>query len=529
MPALKPTYILDNTYFVGNASDAKARLSTAYQLLALDKLKDELELNGTTGNTDLKTKPCDFRGHMCKNFKVIELWERLVKKKFGATATTSRALPRLVEHLVTDTGLKKVQSCWMSKIPLEGKSDNEVGILECRKLWDTFAKQLAGSLAPSATDKSSVSADQSGDPSLPPDQSADNARAELDALSGKDVQGNDIIAPEDEADMASAKLSCEAIDVLDIGDPKAVETRITEMARKKVIILIECPTSKKTVLVRFIDAAKQTEAHINRPENVKIITLMQSRVAMCSDALVLLNLSFPESMGWTSQIVTLARGTVQSRSVRPFFAFLTFNARVGRADAVPMQIPFTGGGQAECLRFRCKRGACNYPHPLGRAEDEIPKEDTDDADNLMSTALNDVGVDAGEDEDEGDACKADDAAAALLTAASGASESMDHGADDGLAAPRHSDIFPLTNSVNYYDAVFSRSRANNLNGRGRHTDYLWSPEQLVRSQENPSRSRRPYTSNEACAFSWPRYLPEANASRSVAHLEPRPKAVFVYQ
>ena len=88
-----------------------------------------------------------FRGHICAPLRAVEMWESSVLKKFGRIAQESTQLSRTIRSLQTPGGLEKVRNCQASGMPLQGLSEAQPGILECRAIYVQMAKQLAGSAA----------------------------------------------------------------------------------------------------------------------------------------------------------------------------------------------------------------------------------------------------------------------------------------------------------------------------------------------------------------------------------------------
>ena len=139
-PDLKGAYLWDNTYLISNPSAARNQLSPDYAVKALKLLDERLTMEPMSGER--------FQNEICKPMKIVEVWQSLMKKRYGSVATGSAALDRLVGTLVQWGGLQSVSRCAQSGVVLHGTSTENQGIAECHLLVKEFDKCQAGGLPP---------------------------------------------------------------------------------------------------------------------------------------------------------------------------------------------------------------------------------------------------------------------------------------------------------------------------------------------------------------------------------------------
>lgn len=110
MPYLKPSYVLDNHFFVGVAAHQKERLKPDFAEAALDLLHEEAaEDDSGEVQTTVKT----FKTTICPCVKLVELWKISTVRHFRlATDSPQPQLARVIAHLLNPTGIKKVKACY---------------------------------------------------------------------------------------------------------------------------------------------------------------------------------------------------------------------------------------------------------------------------------------------------------------------------------------------------------------------------------------------------------------------------------
>jgi hypothetical protein len=100
---LKPTYLYDNPYFTGTGANNDKRLRAPFMLIALNHLA-----TGSVGVKKAEYSADDWQVKLCRNIRAVDLWQRVMGRRFGAVATESPALQRVVDSMLTKGGLEKV-------------------------------------------------------------------------------------------------------------------------------------------------------------------------------------------------------------------------------------------------------------------------------------------------------------------------------------------------------------------------------------------------------------------------------------
>lgn len=280
MDYLKPTYVMDNECFVTSNARAKDRLlSEAYQLRALKLLQDEYCVK-----KKVQTSGSLFASQTCRAFKAIQNMDLSATRRFGSKiADGSKAKENLVNSLCTVQGLKRVHACLVAGIPLEGKSDQEVGILEVRTLFAEFARCKAGSEAPQPTDSKggSIEAGHQG-VSGPSSASFDVKDAmEFAALCTDEQVDSSRLSDEDlehhratESFLASFNIHKDADDV---------RKAATADKDSRALILIDSPTSSKVTHACALDLAHDILKVNTQNDYATVLTCLRARYDLLGD------------------------------------------------------------------------------------------------------------------------------------------------------------------------------------------------------------------------------------------------------
>ena len=158
MPWLKAYYILDNSFFTGLGASASLQLRDDVGLRLLKLLSEDADLS-EPGKIQLSTQPKEFKEKWSKCFKVVELWVRSLKNKYGKPARDSANLVRLEDHLYTKYGMDKVWQCVESNTELHGSSNANPGIDVCRRFVEELEKCKIGKAMAVATECKKESGD----------------------------------------------------------------------------------------------------------------------------------------------------------------------------------------------------------------------------------------------------------------------------------------------------------------------------------------------------------------------------------
>ena len=432
MPYLKPSYVVYNNYFM--ASSPSDRLADEVQLRALGILKDNASLNASQ---KINISAEKFKDSICGSLKYLFHWKRKTIRKFGDIAASSQAFSRLIDHLSTESGVKTVAACKDAALPLEGKSDAEVGVPECRKLWAEFAKTLAGSAPPGPLQQSTPQG--SNAISLANLSSEELEAVEMTKFPGR--AGVELTSQVPEKDMEHIKVVETLMENVEVysEDAKLLQ-RSSAFADKRCFVLVEAPTSSKSTLSQFIELAFKLSTAVGTRSHLTVVTLLQDRLDIIGDAKEKIESRFTPALGWRTDFVQIARGEVQNDRVKPQFAFRTFHAASATKNKqVPMSISFKGGKSFEKLRFRCRALECKFLSLGGQADDDVAMEDRQ---AKCSDAMTDDRSDDSAAEEDGDElCEAMTAKRPMPAVAVAPAE-------DKIL-----EVFAFANSRSYYEAA----------------------------------------------------------------------------
>ena len=129
--------VWDNEYLMGNAAKARSKMAPTTAVKALRLLAQ---------SADQETPAVTFVDKICMPMKVLEVWQCLLIKRFGAVASNSSAVRRLVASLETKAGLQSVVACAKASVLLHSPT----GIPECVTIFEELARCHAGGLPPPA-------------------------------------------------------------------------------------------------------------------------------------------------------------------------------------------------------------------------------------------------------------------------------------------------------------------------------------------------------------------------------------------
>ena len=118
------------------------------------KTRSKLEIHGAKAafriladkDGDIAAKA--FVERVCAPLKVLEVWDKLMRKRYGTVCSLSSAYTRLVTKLETYEGLQLVAATMASGLPLHGSGPSNRGIVDCHALVQEFERCRAGGLPP---------------------------------------------------------------------------------------------------------------------------------------------------------------------------------------------------------------------------------------------------------------------------------------------------------------------------------------------------------------------------------------------
>ncbi len=416
---LKTGYLNDNVYFLGVGVHTKERMTPETSLVALSYLKEEMD-DKEDGEPESTTK--EYKTIICKNYKFLEVWHKLICKRFGDVARNSMALKRLYAHLQTRGGLRKVAACTKSGMTLHGTSDENPGIVECRVLVKEFEKCLAGSDPPAPSEGNpdgSGAAVQAGGASGPgvsgPSCSTTEAPDKDELMIASCLRDGDAaptMSQEDAIAVQEARLMLDRIEFY--SNPADLVARASSLVGRKVVVLIDAATSRKGVMASQVDVAFQIEKKVKNPKGFAVILVAGYRLDLFGDLRDKLTSASPEN--WDVELLQLTRSNPQNSRCRPMYEFVTHAPFEKGAKGLPSQVRVGRAHAREKLRQRCTERSCTLRPEIARGalgeepadiHEEIPAEDKDVdiqmLKNMMDEAQSDEelpGLDNSEAEDE---------------------------------------------------------------------------------------------------------------------------------
>ena len=203
-PEMKGAYLWNNYFVVHCPQNSRMHMIPTSVVKALHMLQARNhEMTAT-----------QFREHVCRPLKFLEVWHALLVKRYGCVASNSVALERLVSSLSTYTGLQTVLHCCNLDIPLHGKGPDHPGIPSCDLLVNELAKCYAGGMPPPfniPTEAERQAADEK------------DKEEKLRKANNDEEENNNKIATQ-AADMASASSASRAHNMDDNADLLAVSS-----------------------------------------------------------------------------------------------------------------------------------------------------------------------------------------------------------------------------------------------------------------------------------------------------------------
>lgn len=290
MDYLKPSYILENEYFVSASGRAKEQLlAETYQLRALKLLKDEDALKKIT------TSAAQFSSVLCRSLKAVHHLESTALRKFGAKLLEGKPKDNLVAVLCTQQGLKRVHGCLQAGIPLQGKSEQEVGILEVRQFFAELEKCKAGGDKPAPTNRDGLAVPGDSSSSATRTNYADikDAVAFASLCGADDDDGSRVkLSDADREHVAATQSYIESVTFHN----NANGVRLMAVARKdsRTLVCIEAATSGKVGYATLVDLAFDVIKVNSHPNECIVITSLRARYDLMSDVMAKLEEKFLE-------------------------------------------------------------------------------------------------------------------------------------------------------------------------------------------------------------------------------------------
>jgi hypothetical protein len=227
---------------------------------------------------------------ICKPLKLVETWEGLMLRKFGCVARDSPAFHRVIANLRTAGGLRQVAAVAATGTQLHGSGPNNVGIQECHLIKQEMERCHAGGLPPPAVapgaQKQEAAAEECAQ--VVPAGTGDDdevAAAEFAALSGGGPgvaegagQAPPSLAAEVAKDLAEVRLNADWPALL--GE---AHVRV-QAAGARTLFVVDCPTSRISVLGRALNAAYELWDKASKPQRFRVLVMCHSRLELVAKA-----------------------------------------------------------------------------------------------------------------------------------------------------------------------------------------------------------------------------------------------------
>jgi len=287
MPWLPEGLVFDYVFFVGGGATRDKQLSLYFQSRALLHARNDRADNEDKLTFTIKS----FHAEVCQRLKLVDLWQKHLHRKFGAVATSSEAVNKLVEHLTTKPGLLKVQECIAHSVPCHGNGGAESGIAECRVLYHELERCKAGGLPPPAVQPDLTAAPLAHAANLggvDPSQSGaervvalaeENLRFALgDPLREESDRPDGVTQREYELFLKSKAYMDGVSFAKDSGDFKEAATQL--MKHGRTIHVIDLSTSRKA---QISVAVEMMGSLVSGSDRARILTLLMSRTDILFD------------------------------------------------------------------------------------------------------------------------------------------------------------------------------------------------------------------------------------------------------
>lgn len=343
---LPPTWVHENKYFLGSGPDAGKKLSEPF-------MRAVIEVAAADRAEDKPISANSFQGEYCAPMRHAQAWLSARRRDFGEKLCSMMSFGRVEEFLKTDRARLQVLKCMRANIRLEGTSDEQPGIPQCRALVAEL-KELQGRAAGGSCESATGAATPSGgdvEDAFGPECETSTAKTKVDAVEVSVAEEADPIM---EAALAKTDVALSTLTSYEsIADAfSAVESSLVPSSR--LLIFIDVPTSKPKILLKLVEqAAGLTKALPTK--RVKVVVSTGGRISLAATALNKLTVDLPN---FTTYTVQLAHGAKQFKRRRP--GFMLVSVPPDSAEDVPSSIPALAAKarSTEFLRMRCLDAAC---------------------------------------------------------------------------------------------------------------------------------------------------------------------------
>ena len=366
-----------------------------------------------------------FVDRVCAPLRVLELWDRLMRKRFGTVCTLSLAYARLMAQLEVFDGLQLVLQTMIAGVPLDGLGPGNPGIADCHFLVQEFQRCQAGGLPPPSRIPTAEELSEAAERRRRADEDAQ--RAEQEGRQREQAQARELAQQEEldrswlpmatpmtadddsgraSTDASPATASAEAEQAArlaqDLGrvvfqnTPEALDASLREPLSRcsRAAVIILAPTSSWGVISNYIEqAASLVNLYKARcvaegsQHKMRIMILLGTRWDLITKVHDKAQNVWPNRALF---VTLLQRTSSQTSRLRPTFA-LTLLEKEDIATGVPtvLTVPKTSPKDVleEGLQLRCNCKSCPFRPTCGtelglgcslhseiEAEDRIPNQ-----------------------------------------------------------------------------------------------------------------------------------------------------------
>ncbi len=307
---LPNSYIFDNKYFIPTGTSTSSMLlGEAWQLAVIDVGSADIE--------ERRQMSADyFASDYCSPFRYAQSWVAVKRKEFGKFADLP-AFGRVEAWLQSARARIPIMQCARTRVKLDGNSDEQPGIEQCR----TIVKELnvlktkpnaqegsgVGDAASSAAD-ADPAADGGDQISLAERATGLTSISALAVTVGGPEEVDEVRVQADaKTDVAMTRINYYKHDEGMISGLKSLV-----MPGSKVMIHIDAPTSKQSVVSKLVDKVEAL-VKLLPTRKLKIVVTTGSRVDILSNTYNKLQLAFPSMQVYW---VSLTHGDKQHKKRR---------------------------------------------------------------------------------------------------------------------------------------------------------------------------------------------------------------------
>lgn len=446
-PKIAGKMVFDNYYLVTSSAHLRSKLSDVSAVTAL-------QVFGKYNAGEDKAMTVDaFVSLVCQGMRLFEVWNQLIVKRYGVTATASPAFMRLCTHLCSWAGVNSIVACAQAQMNLHGKSETQQGIPECYQMVRELDRCKAGSLPPpdSCPDEAAVQRRQAAEKAA----EAARVKAEADATAtAKAAEDSDRM--EVESSLLNAETEMFAL-ATPMGSPpsagtlqarsiesavkECVDTRLQKLhiadsteelkialgpfvaAAPRVFVLVDGITTEKDSFGHMLDVAKivwdlyaaGTGAGPGGQTKFRVVVMLGSRWDLFDKVAKKKDTLWPRWAKFKAQVET--RGW-QSRCVHPSDVIVLCPQEDQGREPTVVKVDLCKADLAsEGVRQTCSDAACQWrvkadlaSHEPQTGEDNIgaddridllgammAEEEEADAEQAEIQGASDVSVDASKD------------------------------------------------------------------------------------------------------------------------------------